>query len=252
MESPPSLSLVVPVYNEGALLKETLPEIHAFLEGYHADTELIVSDDGSDEATRKILKEFAASHGAGKSALRLLLPPGHRGKGAAVRDGLLAATKELAGYIDADLQLPVVQVLKLAAALDSAGAEVAIASRRMPGARMAGGSEKRERGFFGRVLNRFVRALFLPGIADTQCGLKLMKRGFVAPILTRCFIEGFLFDVEWLTRARRAGLRIVEVPVEWKYRDRSTVRLFRDGAQALFDLLRLYVQLLCLEKRGTF
>lgn len=179
------------------------------------------------------------AHTTGKTGVRLLIPPIHRGKGAAVRDGLLAATGEVAGFLDADLQLPVVQVLRLLQALESQSADVAIASRRIPGARMIGGFEKRDRGFFGRALNRLVRALFVPGIHDTQCGLKLMRRATVAPLVSRCFIPGFLFDVELLARAHRAGRRIVEVPIEWGFRGQSTVRLLRHGPPALLDLLRL-------------
>ncbi|MHB8647809.1 MAG: dolichyl-phosphate beta-glucosyltransferase [Thermomicrobiales bacterium] len=240
-DAAPFLSVVVPAYNEAARLSETLHAVKVFLDAQSFSSEIIVVDDGSTDHTAAI-----ASHSDGR--VRLLREP-HRGKGAAVRVGMLAARGERVLFTDADLAVPIEETARLLALLD-AGSAVVIGSREGDGASREG--EPLFRHVMGRVFNRLVRMIAVPGIDDTQCGFKLFRADAVAAIVPRLRLYGgdapevhgarvTGFDVEVLVIARRQGFRVSEAPVRWRYGVNSKVRPLADTFWNLRDVLRVRV-----------
>ncbi len=229
---PPSISVVIPAYNEEARLGPTVERTMAYLEARGGDWEIIVVDDGSRDRTIAVA-EAAAS---GDRRVRVLGHRGNRGKGAAVRDGMLATTTDRALFSDADLATPIDELAKLEARLD-AGADVAIASRALPGSDIRT-RQHPLREMMGRTFNLAVRTLVFGGIRDTQCGFKLFTRAAAHDLFARATIDGFAFDVEllWLARGR---YRIDEVPVVWHHVEESKVSPGSDAARMFLDLLKL-------------
>lgn len=226
----PSISLVVPAYNEQNRLPATLEQMRGFLAGQSFSYEVIVVDDGSVDRTVEVAK--AAMRGF--PGLRVLQED-HRGKGHAVRAGMLSAAGRLAMFLDADLSMPITEMVHFPSAIEQ-GYDLAIASREVLGARRIG--EPGHRHLMGRVFNLIVRLLAVPGLQDTQCGFKCFTREAAQRIFRLQVIDGFGFDVEVLYIARKQGARITEVPVNWYYSPssrvdpiRDTVRMFRDVLQ---------------------
>jgi dolichyl-phosphate beta-glucosyltransferase len=224
----PQLSVVVPAYNEAARLGPTLDRITAWCRDHRPAFEVVVADDGSTDATAAIARA------AGPQVRVLAL--GHRGKGAAVRAGVLAAAGDVILFSDADLATPIEELDKLQAALD-AGADIAIASRALPDSDIRT-RQHPLREMMGRSFNLLVRALLLHGIKDTQCGFKLFTRDAAHDLFARATVDGFAFDVEvlWLARGR---YRVAEVPVVWHHIDESKVSPGTDAARMFADLLRV-------------
>ena len=242
-DATPYLSVVIPAYNEAARLPGTLHAVEAFLDAQPFASEIIVVDDGSADRTAEI-----AARSLPESQIRLLREA-HRGKGAAVRAGMLAARGACVLFTDADLAVPIEDTLRLLALLD-AGCAVVIGSREGVGASREG--EPTFRHVMGRVFNRLVRMIAVPGIDDTQCGFKLFRADAVAAIVPRLRLYGSDapevrgarvtgFDVEVLVIARRQGFRIGEAPVRWRYGVQSKVRPVADTFWNLRDVLRVRV-----------
>jgi dolichyl-phosphate beta-glucosyltransferase len=228
---PVTLSVVVPAYNEERRLGATLTAVSDFLRRQPWDWEIRVVDDGSADGTLRVAESFAAV----EPRIVVQREP-HRGKGGAVRAGLMAATAGYRFICDADLSMPIAEIARfLPPRLDDF--DVAIGSREGKSARRIG--EPAYRHLMGRVFNRVVQWLALPGIEDSQCGFKMFTAGAVAAIFPFVTIDGWAFDVEALAIARRRRLRIVEVPIEWHYRDESQVRMMRDGLGMLRELVRI-------------
>jgi glycosyltransferase involved in cell wall biosynthesis len=228
---PPHLSVVIPAYNEERRLPPTLDTLCSHLERAGIRYEVIVVDDGSADATAATLERAARRH----PHLRVIRAP-HRGKGHAVRTGMLAARGDFVLFSDADLSVSVEQMVTFPAALDDR-VQVAIASREGPRARRHG--EPAYRHLMGRVFNLVVQALAVPGVQDTQCGLKCFSRDSAQAIFRRLTIDGFGFDVEALFVARRLGYRVREVPVEWRSVPQSRVDPLRDTLRMFGDVLRV-------------
>lgn len=226
------LSIVIPAYNEEARLPASLGAIAAYLAARPSAprVEVLVVDDGSSDATGPRAEEAARRHSL---ALRVLRLGENRGKGAAVRAGCLEAAGRLVLVSDADFSTPVYEWEKLAAA----GAPVAIGSRALDEALV-----KEKQPFFrqamGKLFNRLVRLVAVPGIRDTQCGFKLFSREAAREIFSRAKVDRFAYDVEALLLARRLGYPIAEVPVLWFNSADSRVTLL-GGAQAYWDVLRI-------------
>ncbi len=223
----PSLSVVIPAYNEEARLGPTLARITEWLRARGGTWEVIVADDGSRDATREV---------AAAAGVRVVALPKNRGKGAAVRAGMLAAAGDRALFCDADLATPIEELDKLTAELDR-GADIAIASRALDGSQI----ETRQhplREMMGRTFNGIVRLLVLGGIKDTQCGFKLFTRAAAHELFGRATVDGFAFDVEilWLARGR---FRIAEVPVVWRHVDESKVSPGTDALKMFTDVVKL-------------
>jgi len=227
----PWLSVVIPAYNEERRLPRSLASVLAHLRAGRRPFEVVVADDGSVDRTAGLAGD------AGPEVRVLRLP--HRGKGAAVRAGVLASGGDLVLVTDADLSTPIGELDRMVAALERC--EVAIGSRHVPGARVAV-AQRLDRRLMGRAFNLLVQALLLPGLRDTQCGVKLFRREVAAAVFDRCRSNGFAFDVEVLALARRLGWRVAEVPVEWRNSPDSRIR-------PLVDVPRMFVELLAIRRR---
>ncbi len=227
----PFVSLVIPAYNEAERLPTTLAQLGRFLQGEAYQAEIVVVDDGSTDATATVVERAAAAN----PGVRLLRAP-HRGKGAAVRRGMLEARGDLRMMCDADLSMPAYELPKLLAPL-AAGADLALATREGAGARRIG--EPYLRHLMGRVFNALVRLLAVPGLHDTQCGFKAFTAESAETLFRCSTIDGFGFDVEVLYLARKRRLRLVEVPIAWYYQASSRVSPLRDTIRMVRDVLRV-------------
>ena len=232
----PNLSIVIPAYNESRRIDLTLDELRGALPALGLTWEVRVVDDGSTDDTA------ARVEAAARSDDRIVLQrEPHRGKGGAVRAGLVAAAGERRFMCDADLSMPIAELPRFLT-LVPAQADIAIGSREGIGARRVG--EPAHRHWMGRLFNTLVRHGALGGISDTQCGFKLFSRQAVDQIFPRTTIDGWAFDIEVLSIARHRGLRIVEVPIEWHYREHSRVSLLRDSVRMARDVLRVRANML--------
>lgn len=226
-----AVSIVVPAFNEESRIGETLIELRSFLSGQPWDWEVRVVDDGSADRTCAVVER----HAAGEPKIVLQREP-HRGKGGAVKAGLLASRAAFRFICDADLSMPVSELSRfLPPALDRF--DVAIGSREGVGARRVG--EPMIRHLAGRLFNFAVQQLSISGIEDTQCGFKMFTGTAADTIFPFVSIDGWAFDIEVLSIARARGMRIVEVPIEWHYRRASQVSLLRDGLGMFRELMRI-------------
>lgn len=226
----PRVSVIMPTYNAGARIGVAIGSV---LTQSHRDVELIVVDDGSTDATVRIVEDFAADH----PGVELISYQPNRGKGYAVRTGVMRATRELVLFSDADLATPIEEVETLWERV-GAGADVAI------GSRMVAGSQLRVRQpwyreLAGRSFNRMAQLMATPGIVDTQCGFKLFHGPAARDIFSRMSEDGFGFDIEVLLLALRLDYGVAEVPVEWRHCEGSKVRLLRDSARMFSTLVRV-------------
>jgi glycosyltransferase involved in cell wall biosynthesis len=223
----PHLSVVIPAYNESGRLRDTLHRCSDWLQTSVPTWEIVVVDDGSQDDTGLI-----ATRVAERDPRVRVIAAEHGGKGAAVRRGMLAARGRWCFFADADLSMDLDQLPRFFAA----DGDVIIASREAPGAVRVG--EPWLRHVIGRVFNVIVRLVAVPGIQDTQCGYKMFSADAVRQVFPVARQNGFAFDVELLFLARRASLRIREVPITWSYRPGSRVRL-RTGLAAFGQILAI-------------
>ena len=242
-ESIPGMtSVVIPCFNEERRIGPTLDRVVAFLAPRGRPWEIVAVDDGSADATSDVVHAHAARH----PEVRCVRFETNHGKGYAVREGVFASRGELAVFSDADLSTPIAELAKLEARA-AAGCDLVVGSRVVSGARILT-PQPAGRRLSGFVFRSLVRGLGLTGVRDTQCGFKLMRRAAIEPILRRIETEGFAFDVELLARAERAGLRIAEVPIEWRDAEGSKVRLFPDALRMARDLVRLRARLAAMDE----
>jgi dolichyl-phosphate beta-glucosyltransferase len=227
-----SVSVVVPVLNEESCIDDFLERVSRVLRSRSAPWEIIVVDDGSVDSTVSRVERWMET----KAQIHLLRQP-HRGKGAAIRRGMLAARGDWRMMADADLSVaPEEWIVFFDAIAEPNAAEVIVGSREAPGSRRVG--EPLIRHLIGRAFNAVVQLLAVPGIRDTQCGFKMCSAEAARVLMPHLTVEGFAFDVELLLLARRAGFRVREVGVVWVCRRDSRVRLVR-GAAAFADVGRI-------------
>lgn len=229
-----SFSLTVPLFNEEERVAERGPEILEFMATFPPGSELIFVDDGSTDTTATTVEKVMASWP--DVSARLLRRP-HRGKGAAVAAGLADARADYAGFCDVDLSTSLDQMEEVYSAAVMSPV-LAIGSRDVVGSRLVR-RQSPLRQFLGRAFNRAVQLIVVPGISDTQCGTKAARTDLWRQILPHCAEEGFAWDVEAVAVARRLGIVVQEVAVEWRHDDRSRVRVGRDGARMLVALGRI-------------
>ncbi len=231
--APPEISVVIPVYNEEKCVVRSMRRIQAFMSLKNWDWECLIVDDGSGDMTATLAAGVIKEDGH----FRLIHNVKNRGKGAAVRQGALAAAGRHVLLSDIDLSAPIKELDKLLAAIHE-GNDVAIGSRavRAPGADVR---QSAKRWLFGRIFNLAVTTLVLKGFLDTQCGFKCFTREAAQTLFKLQQFDGFSFDVEILYLAQRKKMRIKEVPVMWSQGQDSKVRLFRDSYRMFRDLLRL-------------
>lgn len=228
------ISIVIPAYNEEERLQKSLPPVKEYLSRQNFTWEVVLVDDGSNDATCEIPKMFF-----NEGEARVVRNPGNKGKGYSVRQGVLAARGEIVLISDADFSTPITEWKKLYAILEQ-GYDIVIGSRGLKDANVTiHQAWYREK--IGRTFSFLVQLIVFDGFMDTQCGFKCFRREAVLPIFRKMVIDHFSFDVELLFIAKRRGLKIKEVSVEWKNVLFSRVRIFRDSLRMLYDLFKIKI-----------
>jgi dolichyl-phosphate beta-glucosyltransferase len=228
------LSVIIAAYNEEKRLEKTLRAITAFIDNQSLDAEIIVVNDGSRDGTSQILDRLKGE----MPRLAAISYHENRGKGYALRQGVLASRGDLVLLTDADLSTPMEEFEKLAQTLVSAPCDIAIGSRALQLSRILR-QQPWWRRTMGKTFNRIVKTVVLDGFEDTQCGFKLFRGPAARELFGRAVIDRFAFDVEILCRARQEGLRIEEIPVVWSNAPGSKVNPVTDSARMFLDTLRI-------------
>ena len=229
--SNPLLSIIIPAYNEEIRLPNTLAQVTSFLNTQAYPAEVLVVENGSQDRTLEIARDFSQRF----PYVQALHVDG-RGKGLAVKYGMLHATGDYRFICDADLSMAIKEVNCFIPPILPV-MDVAIASREAPGAVRY--HEPLYRHLTGRFFNLVVRLLALPGLQDTQCGFKCFRGAVADEIFPLQTINGWSFDVEVLFIARQRGYKIVEIPVPWYFSADSKVRIFRDLYKVGIDLIAI-------------
>ena len=235
MSEIPYLSIVVPAYNEARRLPPTLEKLAAFLGDFGRSYEVLVIVERSTDGTLEIAARFAAQ----QAHFQAVDNEVQRGKGYAVRSGVLRARGEYVFYMDADLSVPLAAVPEFLARFESAPrADVLLGNRQHAMSRIT----RRQtwlRRTMGQTFNRILKTCGLASLHDTQCGFKAFRRAAARAIFSRQTIDGFAFDVEVLLLAERLGCQIADLPVEWINSAESKVRIVRDSLRMLWDTVRV-------------
>ncbi|HSF81181.1 MAG TPA: dolichyl-phosphate beta-glucosyltransferase [Anaerolineales bacterium] len=232
----PFLSIIIPAHNEEGRLPAALNQVFAFLKDQAYPAEVVVVENGSTDRTFELACSYQASH----PNLRVF-QENERGKGRAVRRGMLEACGEYRFMCDADLSMPVDQIaLFLPPVL--ADFDVAIGSREAPGSIRYNEPEYRHLG--GRAVNLMIRLLALPGLNDTQCGFKCFRAQVAKDLFQQQTLTGWSFDIELLYIARRRAYRIVEVPISWYFNSESKLNAFQDALIMGLDILKMHLNAL--------
>ena len=225
------LSIVIPAHNEETRLPGTLEQVFRFLAQQDFPAEVIVVENGSNDRTYEIAREFTERH----PALRVIQND-WRGKGLAVQRGVKEAKGEYVFLCDADLSMPIEEIGKFLPP-QLLNADIAIASREAHGAVRY--NEPYYRHFTGRVFNTLIRWLVLPKLQDTQCGFKCIRAETARDIFRYQTLTGWAFDVELLFIARRHGYSVVEIPIHWYFNADSKISVLRDSLRMFLDLLAI-------------
>ena len=227
----PFLSIVIPVHNEERRLPVAFEKINAFLAAQPYTAEVVVVENGSSDGTVAVARRFAADH-----PFVRVFEETARGKGLAVRRGMIEARGQYRFLCDVDLSMPIEEVNKfLPPQLN--GVDVAIGSREAPGAVRY--NEPEYRHLMGRVLNLLVKVLVLSGFEDTQCGFKLFTARAAEDIFPLQRMNGIGFDVESLYIARKRGYKIAEVPINWYFDADSRMRLVGDTLAIVREIFEI-------------
>jgi dolichyl-phosphate beta-glucosyltransferase len=229
----PSISIIVPAYNEAVRLGRSLEVMLEYLNSRAGESELIVVDDGSSDKTAAVAEESLRD--AGSVAARVITVRPNRGKGHAVRTGLLASRAPIALFSDADLSTPITETPKLVEPIERGEYDLTFGSRALDRSLIGVHQPwRREQG--GRIINLIVRlATGLP-FWDTQCGFKAFRMSVCRPLAEAATIERFGFDVEYLTVAHLAGLRLKEIAVRWDHNDGSKLSVWRDTPRLIEEV----------------
>jgi glycosyltransferase involved in cell wall biosynthesis len=236
----PLLSIIIPAYNEERRLPTTLEKTRQFIEQQSYLTEVLVVENGSQDRTFQIADDFSRQH----SWLRVIREE-QRGKGRAVKRGMLEASGQFRFMCDADLSMPIDEVNRFLPPLQT-DFDIAIGSREAPGAVRY--EEPLYRHLGGRVINLIIRLLALPGLQDTQCGFKCFRAAVAEDLFRSQTMSGWAFDVEVLFIARKRGYRITEIPIPWYFMSESKVNLYQDTPKMVLDILKIRLN----DRRGLY
>jgi glycosyltransferase involved in cell wall biosynthesis len=232
----PPLSVIVPAFNEARRLTNNLPALLIYLQDLRPAAELIVVDDGSSDQTARVAEEFFARHP--EVPARVLRFEQNRGKGHAVRAGLLAARAPIALFSDADLSTPIAELPKIIEPIEAGNYDIVFGSRALD-RKLIGHRQPWQREQSGKIFNGIVRLLTGLPFYDTQCGFKAFRMEAARPVIAQGQVDGFGFDVELLLLAQRAGLRMLEVPVRWDHNEGSKVHLVHDSLCMFTEIVSL-------------
>ncbi len=225
----PYLSIILPVHNEETRLPQTLEQVYQFISKQAFPCEVILIENGSNDRSFEISRSFCVEHPAFS-----VFHEEARGKGLAVRSGMLKASGHYRIFCDVDFSMPVEEILKFLPPYQK-NADIVIGSREAPGAVRY--NEPAYRHFIGRIFNTMVRMAVLPALQDSQCGFKLFSGRCAEDVFQKQTLNGMSFDVEVLFIARHSGYSIVEIPIPWYFNPDSRVRLIDDSLRMAFDLL---------------
>ena len=229
-QSSPFLSIVIPAHNEETRLPPSLAQINAYLQQQDYSCEVIIVENGSKDRTFEVAREFADAF----DHIRVIQSPDNlRGKGLAVKQGMLAAEGDWRFICDADLSMRIEDIARFLPP-ESNGFDLIIASREVPGAQRV--DEPEFRHMIGRVNNWIIKAAALDDFEDTQCGFKMFNRLAALDLFGVQKMNGIGFDVELLYIAKRRGYKIKEVPITWYYDPYSTMRLWDDSINMLREI----------------
>lgn len=235
----PFLSIIIPAHNEANRLPDTLEQVFAFLAEQTYTAEVIVVENGSTDDTLELAQQFTQAH----PNLRVL--QSERGKGAAVKHGMLSATGSYRFMCDADLSMPVAEITKfIPPALGQV--QIAIASREAKGAVRYNEPPYRHLG--GRAINFLIQLFILPGLNDTQCGFKCFSANVVEEIFNLQTLNGWSFDIELLYIARRRKYAVQEIPIHWIHHPETKVSAMRDAIRMIKDIFRIHAN----ARRGLY
>ena len=227
------LSIVIPAYNEERRIGAALRIVRQYAQRTGRAVELIVVDDGSRDATVRLVREFEA----GPLVIRLLVNERNRGKGYSVKRGMLEATGDRRLMSDTDFSTPIDELAKLEPWI-AKGFDVVIASRSLPDSQVDP-PQPFHRWLMGQVMILVRGSMMLRGLRDTQCGFKLFTAAAARRVFERQTIDGFAFDVEVLAIAEKLGLKIKEIGVIWRNDPDSKVRPIKDSLRVLKALVAI-------------
>lgn len=227
-ESRPLLSIIMPAHNEERRLPPSLAKIDAFLAAQPFTAEVIVVENGSHDRTVEVTQAFAADHPYVK-----LMVVQTRGKGLAVKAGMLAAQGEYRFICDVDLSMPIEEIVKFLPPY-SDGYDVSMGTREGAGARRIG--EPSYRHLIGRINNLIIKVTAVRGFEDTQCGFKMFNRRAAEDLFRVQRMSGIGFDIEILFIAKKRGYAIRQVPITWYFDADSRMRLVQDSLKLLREI----------------
>ncbi|RPJ28153.1 MAG: glycosyltransferase family 2 protein [Chloroflexi bacterium] len=225
--------MIIPAHNEQNRLPGTLKQIFHFLEQQTFSSEVIVVENESTDGTFEVAQQFVKQHA------NLHVLQSKKGKGAAVQHGMLSAKGEYRFMCDADLSMPVDEIVKFIPP-KLQDFDIAIASREAKGAVRY--NEPSYRHWGGRGINFIIQTLILPGLNDTQCGFKCFRADVAEDVFKRQTLQGWSFDIELLYIARRHGYRILEIPIHWYHFSDSKVSALRDALRMIQDIFRIHAK----------
>jgi len=232
--SKPFLSIVIPAHNEESRLPPSLEKIERFLQDQEYRAEVLIVENGSSDRTYEVASDCARRN----AAIRVLQSPANmRGKGLAVKQGMLAAAGEWRFICDADLSMRIENLSRFLPPATT-GCDIAIASREAPGAERVGEPEYRH--IMGRINNAIIKLAALPDYEDTQCGFKMFRADIAQDLFRVQRMNGIGFDVELLYIAKKRGYRVKEIPITWYYDPYSTMRLWDDSLHMLREIWEIH------------
>ena len=229
------LSVIIPAHNEEKRLPNALEQILRFLDAQSFTAEVIVVENGSSDQTLALAQEFA------QQDKRIRVLQSERGKGAAVKQGMLEARGEYRFMCDADLSMPAEEIAKfIPPTLENT--QIAIASREAKGAVRY--NEPAYRHLGGRGINFLIQILILPGLNDTQCGFKCFRADVAEVLFNKQTLPGWSFDIEVLYIARKYGYQVQEIPIHWYHDSDTKVRALPDAIRMFQDIFRIHAKAL--------
>jgi dolichyl-phosphate beta-glucosyltransferase len=235
MASTPALSIVIPAFHEERRLPSALDRLAEFCALFAESAEVFLGVERGTDRTLEIAQKFAAEH----PQFEVIDNAVQRGKGFAVRSGMLRARGDVIFYMDADLSVPLAEVPKFLAHFAAHPEIDVLAGNRQHAESRITRAQSWLRRTMGQTFNRILQAVAVAPLRDTQCGFKAFRRPAAQAIFLRQKIDGFAFDVEVLLLARRLGFGVADLPVEWINSPDSRVQLVRDSARMLRDALRV-------------